>query len=281
MCHFPMKTVFTISPGPTRKFLRRAEVDQYIDSLSRKQKDQVRFLSGHGVYYGIHEHFQRKPRYFTFLRDPIDRTFSNYNFMMQDYDIVEKESGRFPQNKDELTFEQWWNNVPRNMQTGVVLNYRVDDKPGWDPELRLSESHLEEAKRILDDFYFVGLTETFEEDSLFLYNEMNVSRFLKKKQNVTKKKYAELNEQFIETIRPGIALDMGLYEHARNLNREFKRSRPDFAQIVERVRAEGKYHTPIGSVVMDAVQSLIGWRRLHLLTERKPKIVETIIKLVR
>ncbi len=278
--NYPSKTVLTISPKPNMKFHHRADVDAYIDYLPQKRKDQIRVVCGHSVYHGIHGHFQKKPRYLTFLRDPVKRAISNFNYFMQNYDVfVEEDNEVFPQSRDELTFDRWWNCIQHNLQTGIVLNYRHDDKPGWDRELRLDESHLEEAKRILDDFYFVGLTETFEEDTLFLYNELNVSRFLKRKQNVTAKRYVEVNKELIEMIRAGAALDIELYEHALRLNREFKRNHPDFSQIVERVRAGRRYVTPIRFFLKDTVAALIGQKRAVMLVERTKKTIGAITRL--
>ncbi len=281
ICNFPYRSILLISRQPNRKLLSRVEVDDYIKSLPRERKDCVRVVCGHSVYYGIHEHFGRQPRYFTFLRNPITRTLSQYNFVKQYYEMFVGEGGEpFPKSKDELTFEKWWSKSQKNPQVGVVLNFRIGDKPGWDPELRLDESHLEEAKRILDRYYFVGLTENFDEDSLFLYNELHVSRFLKKRQNVTKSCFLEVNEKFVESIRTEVTLDSELYKHAAKLSCQFKTNHPNFREIVERIGADRKYVIPVRFVILETIQSILGRRRTFRLLERTLKTFKPIIRLM-
>ncbi len=279
--NFQHNSILVLSPGPGRKLLHRAEVDACIESVPQARKEQIRVICGHGVYYGIHEHFTLKPRYITFLRDPIDRTISHYNFMIENYDTVELEDDRLPMRREDLTFEDWWNTFQGNLETGIVLNYRIDDKPGWDQQIRLVDSHLEEAKNILDKFYFVGLTEKFEEDSLFLYNELKISKFINKKQNVTRKYNIEANQRLIELIRPGVALDCALYEHAVKLNKNFKNTCPDYYDIVENLKANRKYITPIRFVILEALQSFIGMKRTVALVEGAANALKPLISRLR
>ena len=49
--------------------------------FSQREKSAIKVLRGH-ISYGWHEEFpNRNPRYFTFLRHPIDRVVSHYNFI--------------------------------------------------------------------------------------------------------------------------------------------------------------------------------------------------------
>src|SRR3989344_3022986 len=60
---------------------RREEIDAYLDSLSDVQKDTIRIIYGHQVYYGIHRFFPgREVRYITFVRHHAAREVSMYNF---------------------------------------------------------------------------------------------------------------------------------------------------------------------------------------------------------
>ena len=56
-----------------------------VDFLERTPEDRhrARILAGHQARFGIHEYVGRKPRYFTILRDPVERILSAYNFRMQ------------------------------------------------------------------------------------------------------------------------------------------------------------------------------------------------------
>ena len=58
----------------------RNDIDNYLKSLTERQRDKIKVIYGHDVYYGIHKYFDKEPRYFTFLRNPVDRAISLYNF---------------------------------------------------------------------------------------------------------------------------------------------------------------------------------------------------------
>lgn len=281
MYNYAYKTLLAVGPKPDMKFRHCADVDAYIDSLPQKRKDQVRFVCGHSVYYGIHGHFQKKPRYLTFLRDPVKRAISNFNYFMQNYDLFVKEDHeQFPQNRDELTFDRWWDCFQHNLQTGVVLNYRHDDKPGWDPELRLDESHLEEAKRILDDFYFVGLTETFPEDSMFLYGKLGITSFFKERQNVTSRSFVTVTDDVKKRIAKDAVLDIELYEHAIELNRRFKIEHQRFTAIVRQTESERKFVTPLRFIVLDTIQKQLGQRRTLILIGWLARTVKATLRIL-
>ena len=53
-----------------------------LESLSNKEKEKIKVLKGH-FKFGIHEQYPKPITYFTFFRDPIKRSISEYNFMHQ------------------------------------------------------------------------------------------------------------------------------------------------------------------------------------------------------
>ena len=60
---------------------RREEIDSYFSRLTDEQKDTIKILYGHQVYYGIHRFFPgREARYITFVRHHAAREVSMYNF---------------------------------------------------------------------------------------------------------------------------------------------------------------------------------------------------------
>ena len=52
-------------------------------SLEPRARDELSILIGH-VDYGIHKQFNGDSMYFTFLRDPLERTISHYYFILND-----------------------------------------------------------------------------------------------------------------------------------------------------------------------------------------------------
>ncbi|GAI20235.1 unnamed protein product, partial [marine sediment metagenome] len=66
-------------------FLReKKDIKHYISSLTKKRRDKLKIIFGHRSYYGLHELFpDREVRYIAFLRNPIDRIISHYNFQRE------------------------------------------------------------------------------------------------------------------------------------------------------------------------------------------------------
>ena len=61
-------------PFRTKKF--REAVDTYLSRLTGEQKDRVRVLCGHEIYYGIHQFFPNKePKYVTFVSKETEDNF--------------------------------------------------------------------------------------------------------------------------------------------------------------------------------------------------------------
>ena len=73
-----------------------------------------------------------------------------------------------------------------------------------------------------------------------------------------------MTDELRSTILPGLTPDLALYEHAVELNRAFKAARPDFSQVVERVRSEVRPVTSPRFVVQDMIEAVLGQRRMIL-----------------
>ncbi len=106
-------------------------------------------------------------------------------------------------------------------------------KFGFAPSRDVSDAALADLFR---KFYFVGTTEQFDEDAMFLYYEMGVRRFFRD-QN---KSQRFLSPVEVERVRERIAektpLDRKLYDYAVSWNRAFRNSHPEFAGIVRRMK---------------------------------------------
>jgi len=61
------------------------KIETHLSLLTKEQKDKIKVIYGHTAYYGIHKFFNKPHRYVTFIRNPIDRTISLYNFLMTRY----------------------------------------------------------------------------------------------------------------------------------------------------------------------------------------------------
>jgi hypothetical protein len=267
------RSLLSIGPTRERAFACRSEVDDYVASIAQHRRDEIRAIVGHSAYYGIHEHFRRPARYITFLRDPIDRTLSHYEYFLQIFPLVEQPDERFPGGSAELTLERWWETLQQpNWQTSMVLNYLIDGRIGSCDDTTVTERHLEQAKRTLDGFYFVGTTETFEEDSLYLYDQLGFRELIRDPVNRTLVKALEPSGEMVEMIAKGVHLDRQLYDHAVALNREFRRTHSDFFDTVERMKRTCKVVTPLRTFVRERANSLLGARGLMLLQNAVSRI---------
>lgn len=196
----------------------RDRVDEYVD---RNSSSRTRLLMGHFVYPGIHTLLPGKePRYFTFLRHPVERVVSLYWFLRHASDSYWH---------DELVEANWsldewlegsralW---ARNGQTRHLL-VGAHEQACLEPEL--NPALLSGAMRTLDEFWFVGLTETFDRDSAFLLGRVGATRFAKKNAIRVNKKKEAPSPDTCARIAAANRLDMELYEYARRQRLAFLR----------------------------------------------------------
>jgi hypothetical protein len=185
------------------------ETDRIDDYVSGHATPQIKCLFGHLAYFGVHRLLgpESTPRYVTFMRDPVERCISQY-FYRQSKD----RSGERPL-KRRLPLEDW-------LETTGVSNRQLRQllvQPYGDALTRreLTTEDLEEGKRRLREFWFVGLTETFEEDANYLYRELRFGRSPRERVvNATPVK-GEVSPTVRQRIADRNALDIELYAFAR------------------------------------------------------------------
>lgn len=220
-------------------------------SLSEKEKAKIAFASGHDLAYGLHSRFPQKARYFTFVREPIARTLSLYNYQKTQHEFLQS-----MQHKDEshrrlaLFSEKWF------LREGKVPSFERWLEESYDgaypfystmtrslQSLGYLEGPLQEKsfERCLAKFFFVGLTETLNEDAFYLYAEMGVRRFWAPS-NASKKhiSWESLDKQTQEKVREKNQSDFLLYECAKKANASFKETTPAFFQKAKKARWQKK-----------------------------------------
>lgn len=214
------------------------EVEPYLKNLTREKKNEILAIYGHHVFNRIHKFFdERQCRYITFLRDPIERVVSHYNFMIGQ-SKNEGRKVRMPraavlQDGSLLPIEDW---IEREatMQNLVVrhINRYFLEKNENDSIFNCPDRLLLDAKEALESFYFVGLVKRFRRDAAFLYHQLGVKKYFPN-QNVSKKylSLSQLSPSAKKQIMGHCQLDMALYEHAIKLN-QFQRKRYKEYRIV-------------------------------------------------
>ncbi len=194
---------------------------KYIKVISRSKLSRIKVVYGHLVPYGVEKLFNRKGRYITFFRDPIERATSSYNYLLTLYNneshlgkkkeayvrgLLVKESV-----PDFYTwFEKKWDK--ENYGFGSTSDYKILQYLNY---LDKGDVTKKSVSKMLDKFYFVGLTKTFSEGSLFVYKKLKIKRFFVNK-NVSKKYFQPKNTNKIRQLFEKIApVNYVIYDMAR------------------------------------------------------------------
>ena len=217
-------------------------IRERLSSLSPEQRTKLKVIFGHEVYYGLHELFpDREVRYITFLRHPIKRTVSHYNFYRTQF-ADGKMSEHFKPDIYRagaiLTFPRWvreiecYHNFIFRHFYSHFFNEELFD---GGRDVQVEAEGLDQIKKILDQFYFVGLTEN-PADFLFIYRQLGFKKFLLN-QNISRK-YFKLedhpeNRSLIIDINH---FDQAIYDYGVQLNQRFKENHPSFDLEVTRTR---------------------------------------------
>lgn len=191
-------------------------------------KRQHALVHGH-FPYGMHEGVEQYT-YFTFLRDSVDRHFSDYHFLKR----YEPHPLHARIASGEIDLERWadiFDVMPMycNLITGYISGDGADRQP--------DQCSLERARfHLLRDFAFIGLTERFDESVLILARRLGWRSvfYLTKNVSTNRAVPAELRER----ARRHLALDDELHAFAR---REFEAAPelrdPLFADALREYRA--------------------------------------------
>ncbi|MCF7844284.1 MAG: sulfotransferase family protein [Kiritimatiellales bacterium] len=205
-------------------------IDHFRD-MTQEEQNRVRAVFGHNVYMEEIENFfeDRDVMRVVFLRDPVDRILSLYNFFRRQYDEenhTERHWGLFSENGEIRSLRQWfeYRKGYKDMNhVGYVLEYCTDLHTGeqflptWD--------HFQSAKCVLDECAFVGLMEQSEDFSI-CYTLMGVPVSHMWRENVSVRSYIEMSEQELEDMKHYIRMSLPyaqeLYEYAKVLNKAQK-----------------------------------------------------------
>ena len=197
-----------------------------IDRLPGAKKQRVRFFESHAAF-GAHEHLPQPSSYFTLLRDPVARTLSMYDFMLQDNKRAQKMT------LEHFCSDKWF------WPMFAVDNAQVRYLAGESGELpttpfgQVTRDMLDSAKhRLAEQFVLVGTLERFDESVVLLRRAMGWKPLYYARSNVTKKRTERtaIPEQMMDRIREINHLDLELVESARQL-------------MQQRIEAEGESFT--------------------------------------
>ena len=178
---------------------------KYIRVISSNKLARIRVVYGHLVPYGVEKLFNRNGKYITFFRDPENRAISSYNYLLTLYNN-ESHTGKRKEAyirgllvKDKVPdfytwFEKKWDKETYGF--GSFSDYKILQHLNY---LDKGDVTKNSVKKMLDKFYFVGLTRTFSEGSLFVYKKLEIKRFFVNK-NVSKKYFQPKNTNKIRQL---------------------------------------------------------------------------------
>jgi hypothetical protein len=214
--------------------------------------------------YGVRDRLPPRHDYseFTVLRDPVERTVSRYFY---GHDIQRRGLGGGL--AADVSIEAWLDeNVLHsyNNQTaflgGLWARHHLDGeemrREHFDREL------LERAKRNLESHEVVGLTERFDETLLLLrdaYDWPMVRTLYRPVNRGGKRRSAPaLSERELEAVRASNALDIELYEHARQLFESRLAERvPDHARRLKRFKRANQLYDRAHPVVYPPARAVV------------------------
>jgi hypothetical protein len=240
--HYPFNKVYQTGS------IAQQGVRDYIN-MNKAAQANYRILKGH-LNFGIHQHVPNQWAYFTFLREPIDRTISHFYFIAQNknhtlYNLIQEqkmgikeylEAGLDPMlfNAHTRLLSGVWDNNPAGTCT-------TDD-------LRMAKENLKAHIKV------IGLTERFDESLLLLRQAFGWHSIYYIPQNVTsnRPKKDELDQETLMAIENANELDLELYEYALPLFEEqIERYGPDFTRDFLRFRFRNRFLGPVLGLYWD------------------------------
>lgn len=187
-----------------------------IKSLSEKEMDSLNIIWGHRVFYGIDKYFnEREVRYIIFLRSPVERLYSMYNYLFglsEEGKINEGQKKLISENGKIFSFKEFIEKKT-NLQNGFI--YQIITSNNLKYGQIESTARIEYIKHFLDKMYFVGLTEN-KEDFRFLLEILGFDDTFED-QNISKK-YIIREEKYDKDIVKRNTEDVMIYNYAKKLN---------------------------------------------------------------
>ena len=178
--------------------------------LRRSAEDKSRYSLVHGHFrYGIHAHV-RDYAYFAFLRNPVERHFSDYDFLRR----YEPHELHAPIVREGITAQDWATIFDRYKRFRDLMTRYVCGDPDSAYVDRMS---LEKAKmHIRREFALVGLAERFDESVLLLAGRLGWKSVFYLTRNVTSDR-TRPTAAMREIAKDGLRRDLELYAFAEEI----------------------------------------------------------------
>lgn len=187
---------------------------------SEQERRRIQLLHGH-LSYGWHEHVANSAVYFTFIRHPVERVVSHYNYVRyrtdHDHylrDAVEQEDMTIAEyvasgvcdetNNGQVRLLAGAEDIVQEPYGNSVLPYGTNDPGLLDRALQNIDNH----------FVFVGLQERFDMSLLLMRDCLQLETVTYQRKNIGTAHYRKRRptDEDIEVIRKYNQLDFQLYQ---------------------------------------------------------------------
>lgn len=220
--------------------------------LPQAQRQSYDLLSGH-MPYGVHPHVPRPYRYFTMLRDPVERVISYFYFIRTHPEHYLHEQVNAAEMSLETFVRRRQSIMVDNLQTRFVSGAWVEPIYGACDAETLARAQ----ENLRDNIVLVGLTERFDESLLLLRRRLGWRNIYYTRHNVTQRRPSrdQLPASAIAAIAADNQLDAALYAYAETLFAAQIAAYGDtFAADLARFRALNKLFVPLRNAYWRARQ---------------------------
>ena len=228
-----------------------------IEEVPSERRRAARAITGH-LHYGVHRHMPQRCDYITMLRDPVARVVSMYRFIrgnpknwLHD-EVLGSGMGleEFVLRAPDPTAENLQTRLLSGLGPGKVMALGADGRlraPDQPPP-PVTEDDLARAKRNLDRFLVIGLTERFDESFILIRRALGWRLPMYEAHNVSKTVLpGPPNLTAIELIRERNRFDLALHDHAEKLfATAVERQGPSFRREVAAFRVLNRIPNAIG-----------------------------------
>lgn len=194
----------------------RKPLDQVAESIPHETLRDLRVVSGHH-HFGMHEYISTQCDYVTLLREPVARVVSMYHFILGNpKHWLHDELVRSGMDLEAFVRTAADPGVD-NQQTRLISGRDSGRLGPWQQPPALASDALEEAKRNLERFLVVGLTERFDESFLMIARSLGWRLPMYVRTNTTPTPKRPATQGALDLIRERNQADLQLYEFARAL----------------------------------------------------------------
>lgn len=181
-------------------------LDKELEKIPLEARSSARLVWGH-MPYGIHRHLPQACEYFTVLREPVARVVSVYKYILRatNHVLHDRVVGQ------GIPLEEYVESGVDESQTENSQTRQLSGRQ-FGP---LDREALEEAKKNLEGFLVVGLTERFDETFVLLRRELRLRVPVYMTRNVSPP--FDVSRRALELIQTRNHLDLEVYRFAQDL----------------------------------------------------------------